>query len=285
MGRAIWNLVWQNMIRMMRTAKFYMVMAVTIAGLLTCFEGAAVYLQHSSSQIHPCELYIMSLNSQVTGWILYAGALVLLSDAPFRYPGDTVRILQTSRKTWMTAQLLFSGILIVVFQVVLYLFFALLAVGHWNFEGGWSETAFQSVREGSGAIGIMFAIHIPSAFLSMHPLTAWGISLLLQWGMAMATVCIIMLFRMLGTPQAGLFLAASFPFLDYMLVTTLDFPWSRTLAQVLSPYSLSMLGKLQPTIPGGKTVEYAVTYFGILILLLCGGLYMRVRTYDFYAVE
>lgn len=108
--------IWQDIRQLLGSAKFYVVVAVVVVGMLTCFGGIRDYLRETGALINPLELYVVSISNRVSLWIIYVGAVVLVCDAPFRYKGDIVRIVRTSRKMWLTGQVSFSCICILLYM-------------------------------------------------------------------------------------------------------------------------------------------------------------------------
>lgn len=277
--------IWQDIRQLLGSAKFYVVVAVVVVGMLTCFGGIRDYLRETGDLINPLELYVVSISNRVSLWIIYVGAVVLVCDAPFRYKGDIVRIVRTSRKMWLTGQVSFSCICILLYQAILLAFFFLLTVGHWDFSPTWSETIVTGMREGHARIGIAFGIQFLPELLELSPLATLAFSFILQFLMGAFSATVLALTHIKGNAKVGLVLCAVFPLLDYLLLDAFDFPWCRMLSYVISPFSLSTLLRLRPIFPNGMTFVYASLYFSFAILWLLIWMYAKVKNYDFFSVE
>lgn len=277
--------IWRDMRHLLGSAKLYVVIAVVAVGLLTCFGGIRDYLRETGAGINPLELYIVSVSNRLSLWIMYTGAVVLVCDAPFRYKGDIARIVRTSRKTWLTGQVVFSCICILLYLAVLLLFFFLLTIGYWDFSPTWSETIVTGVTEGHARLGIVFGIQFQPALLQLSPVPALLISIILQLLMDVFSVSVVALFHIKGYSKVGLVLCAVFPLLDYLLVDAFDFPWCRVLSHLISPFSLSTLLRLRPFAAQGMPVVYAGLYLSFVTIWVLIWMYARVKTYDFFSVE
>lgn len=277
--------VWRDVCHLLSSAKFYVVIAVVVVGLLTCFGGIRGYLQETGAVINPLELYIVSVSNRLSLWIIYIGAVVLVCDAPFRYKGDIVRIVRTSRKAWLTGQVLFSCICILLYLAVLLIFFLLLTIGHWDFSSTWSETILTGMREGHAQVGIEFGIQFQPKLLQLSPVITLFASILLQLLMGIFSASVLALSHMKGYYKIGLVLCAVFPMLDYLLFDAFDFPWCRLLSYIISPFSMSTLSRLQPVAAYGTTFVYATLYLSFVTIWLLIGMYAKVKTYDFFSVE
>lgn len=273
----------QNFSRLFLSAKLYVVTATVVLGLLTCFGVLRSYLQASASTVNPIELYVMAVSNRLSHWIIYLGALVLLCDAPFRYPGDTVRLLRTDRKTWLTSQLLFSAAMLGFYFIIVLAFFFLLTVGHWSFSAQWSDTILVGAAEGCERIGIVFGIRFWPELLRRSPWSAAGITVLLQFLMGALMTAVFFGAYLKGRPKVGLILCTVFPLLDYILLNAFDFQICRILAYIFSPFSFSSLFRLQPL--GEYPVVYAASYLLCVSAWLIGGLFRFVKNYDFSSVE
>ena len=273
------SFVHQDFSRLFLSAKLYVVTATVVLGLLTCFGGLRGYLQTSGSNVNPEELYIMCVSNRLSHWIIYIGALVLLCDAPFRYPGDAVRIVRSDRRTWLTGQLLFGGAALVLYFVVIQVFFFLLTAGHWSFSGQWSETVLLGAAEGCNRVGIVFGLRFWPELLSLSPWCALGLTVLLQFLMGALMLAVLSGTYLKGSPKIGLVLCAVFPLLDYILLDAFDFPICRILAYGFSPFSFSSLFRLQPI--GEYPVAYAAIYLFCVTVLLIVWLFRQVKSYDF----
>jgi len=275
----------QDMRHLLCSAKLYVVIAVVVVGLLTCFGGIRGYLRETGALVNPLELYIVSVSDRLSLWIIYVGAVVLVCDAPFRYKGDISRIIRTSRKAWLTGQVVFSCICILLYLAALLLFFFLLTIGHWDFSPTWSETIVTGVREGHARLGIAFGVQFRPELLQLSPMAALFISILLQLFMGIFSASVLALSHITGHSKAGLVLCAVFPMLDYLLWEAFDFPWCRVLSYGISPFSLSTLQRLRPFTTQGMTVVYASLYFSFATIWVLIWTYTRVKTYDFFSVE
>lgn len=277
--------IWQDMLHLLGSAKLYVVIAVVVVGMLTCFGGIRGYLQETGAVVNPLELYVIGISNHLSLWIIYIGAVVLVCDAPFRYKGDIVRIVRTSRKVWLTGQIVFSCICILLYLAVLLIFFFLLTIGHWDFSSAWSETVLTGMREGHAQVGIAFGIQFPSELLRLSPATALLASILLQLSMGVFSASVLALSHIKGYPKVGLVLCAIFPMLDYLLLSAFDFPWCRMLSYMISPFSMASLSRLHPIAVDGATFVYAILYLSFTTIWLLIGMYTKVKTYDFFSVE
>lgn len=277
--------IWQDMRHLLGSVKFYVVIAVVVVGMLTCFGGLRGYLRETGSVINPLEMYIVSVSNRLSLWIIYIGTVVLVCDAPFRYKGDIARIVRTSRSAWLTGQVVFSYICILLYLAVLLLFFFLLTIGHWDFSPTWSETIVTGVREGHARLGIAFGVQFRPELLQLPPVTALFTSILLQLLMGIFSASVLALSHIKGYSKVGLVLCAVFPMLDYLLLDAFDFPWCRVLSYIISPFSLSTLQRLRPVAAHGMTVVYASLYLSFATIWVLIWMYKRVKTYDFFSVE
>lgn len=273
----------QDFSRLFLSAKLYVVIATVVLGLLTCFGGLRGYLRGSDSTVNPFELYVMSASNRLSHWIIYLGAFVLLCDAPFRYPGDTVRLLRTDRKTWLTSQLLFSAALLGFYFIIVLVFFFLLTAGYWSLSAQWSDTLLVGAAEGCSRVGIVFGIRFWPELLRRSPWSAVGLTVLLQFLMGALMTAVLFGAYLKGRPKIGLILCAVLPLLDYILLDAFDFQICRILAYVISPFSFSSLFRLRPI--GEFPVLYAACYLLCISVWLLGWLLQQVKSYDFSSVE
>lgn len=280
---AIRGFVSQDLKYLFTSAKLYVVLCSLAIGLLTCFRGFAEYLSSSGNKINPLELYTVCVSNRVSLWIVYIGEVVLLCDAPFRRRGDYTRLLHSSRRVWMTGQFLFSTICVLLYTLFLVLFFTALSWGHWCFSDSWSETYLRGTISGE-SVGILYAIVFWPELLSATPLTAFLMALLLQIIFGLFISCVISLLHLLSKPKAGIVFCTALPLVDYLLLTTFDFPWCWTVARFLSPFSLSSFFRLSMITSLGPSVRFAVFYLLFLLVLLLAAMYQKVKTYDFFSI-
>lgn len=280
---ACFSFVRQDISRLLLSAKLYVVAAVVILGLLTCFGGLRGYLQTNGTSVNPAELYVMSVSNRLSHWIIYIGALVLLCDAPFRYPGDTGRIIRADRRTWLTGQLLFAFIALLLYFAVILGFFFLLTAGYWIFTLQWSDTVILGAAQGHNQVGIVFGLQFWPELLQMSPWRAFGLTVLLQFCMGGLMTAILSCAYINGSPKVGMILCTVFPLLDYILQDAFDFPIFHTLTYIFSPFSFSSLFRLQPI--GKIPVLYAAIYLICVTACLNVWLYQQVKCYDFSSAE
>ena len=286
MGRKcaeIRTFILQDLKCLITSAKFYVVLCAVSIGLLTCFQGLGHYLSDSGGQINPLELYIVCVSNRITLWIIYIGEVVLLCDAPFRRKGDFTRIIHSSRRTWLTGQFLFSSICIVIFTLFLVLFFMGLSWGHWSFSNSWSETYLRGAENGE-SVGILYAIFFWPELIPATPLSAFFVATTLQVLFGLFISSVISLLHLHSKPKAGIVLCTVFPLVDYLLLTTFDFPWCWTLARFLSPFSMSTLFRLSVIASRGPVVLYALLYLLFLLFWLLMAMYQKIKSYDFFSI-
>lgn len=266
------------------TAKFYVVVAVLVVGMLTCFGGVREYLQYTYSNVNPLEVYLMSVTNRVSLWIIYTGSIVLTCDVPFRHKGDIIRIVRSSKKKWLIGQILFSYICILIYHVILVCFFFLLTFGHWDLSPSWSPT-IQNLEVNGGNLGIVFGIRFPFKLLDGRIIPSVATSMILQFLMGCASSSILAMFYIKGTPKTGLFLCALFPLIDYILLDAFDYPWCKLLSHLISPFSMSSTGRLYPVASYGISVSYAILYLSCISIWCFTWMYMNVKSFDFYLNE
>ena len=90
--------------------------------------------------------------------------------------------------------------------------------------------------------------------------------------------------HLLSRPKVGIMLCIVFPLLDYLLLTTFDFPWCWTVARFLSPFSLASLNRLSVLVSRGPSVLFAFLYLLFILFWLLAAMYQKVKTYDFFSI-
>lgn len=277
---AVRSFLRQDLIRLFLTPKPYIVAAAVIVGLLTCYGGLRGYLQRSGGRISPLEFFVMSDASRPSHWIVFTGALVLLCDAPFRCPGDTVRIVRADRRTWLLSQLLFSAVLLCLYFVVLFIFYCAFSLGHWTASAQWSDTFSRAAAQGGREIGIVFGMAPRPGLLKLPPWQAILLTVALQFLFGLLLATLLSLCQLRGRPKLGLVLCALFPLADYILLDAFSsFSVFGKLAYVLSPFSFASVNRLQPV--GEYSVIYAFCYFICILTILFFALFQSIKRYDF----
>ncbi len=213
-------------------------------------------------------------NDPVKQLILLAGIVFLFSDAPFINKNQPYIIIRSKRIPWVLSQILYIIMASAIYFLFLMLVSLLVLLPHATFAtNGWGKIIHTLAQTDVGAqINLQFGITKEiTTFYS--PLEAFGLSFLLNWGVAcffgLLLFAINLNFnRMLGLVAGGVLL-----FFDLLVTNMLPPTFYH-----FSPVSLSRLSVLDPMgVSLFPNLTYPFIFFSVSIVVLSALLVVSIK--------
>lgn len=140
----------------------YIVLFAVYAGMELCFGGVRTYLADTGQTVQALEFFILASANRIPQWIFVFGILLLLGDAPFLQEGVEFYLMRSSRRDWLTGQVLYCLFVIFGYLVLVVGMFLVLFRGYLFFANEWSETFTLCCQLGSGSLlHIIMMIEFP----------------------------------------------------------------------------------------------------------------------------
>ena len=206
--------------------------------------------------------------------ILLAGIVFLFSDAPFINKNQPYIIIRSKRIPWVLGQILYIVMASAIYFLFLMLVSILVLLPHATFAtDGWGKIIRTLAQTDVGAqIKLQFGITKEiTTFYS--PLEAFGLSFLLNWGVACFLGLILFVInlkfnRMLGLVVGGVILS-----FDLLVTNALPPAFYH-----FSPVSLSRLSVLDPMgVSMFPNLTYPFVFFSVSIVVLSALLVVSIK--------
>lgn len=206
--------------------------------------------------------------------ILLAGIVFLFSDAPFINKNQPYIIIRSKRIPWVLGQILYIVMASAIYFLFLMLVSIVVLLPYATFAtNGWGKIIHTLAQTDVGAqIKLQFGITKEiTTFYS--PLEAFGLSFLLNWGVACFLGLILFVInlnfnRMLGLVAGGVIL-----FLDLLVTNMLPPTFYH-----FSPVSLSRLSVLDPMgVSLFPNLTYPFVFFSVSIVVLSALLVVSIK--------
>ncbi|HHV09001.1 MAG TPA: hypothetical protein GXX75_01830 [Clostridiales bacterium] len=213
-------------------------------------------------------------NDPVKQLILLAGIVFLFSDAPFINKNQPYIIIRSKRIPWVLGQILYIVMAGAIYFLFLMLVSILVLLPYATFAtNGWGKIIHTLAQTDMGAqIKLQFGITKEiTAFYS--PFEAFGLSFLLNWGVACFLGLVLFVInlkfnRMLGLAAGGVIL-----FFDLLVTNMLSPAFYH-----FSPVSLSRLGVLDPMgVSMFPNMAYPFAFFSVSIVVLSALLVVGIK--------
>lgn len=179
--RSILPFVGCNLKKLFTSPKPYILFLLLYTVLRIGVGGASTYLEEHGQMLQAVELYIFTQNSGFFQLIFIMGLMLLIGDAPFLREGMSLRLIRTSRKKWLTGQIVSCVIISAVYLAVIELLLVTLFRNHISFQNQWSNPIrlAAQVRTGGMAINIEAAIEFTMNILKAGtPYAVFGLTYL-----------------------------------------------------------------------------------------------------------
>lgn len=206
--------------------------------------------------------------------ILLAGIVFLFSDAPFINKNQPYIIIRSKRIPWVLGQILYIVMASAIYFLFLMLVSILVLLPYGTFAtNGWGKIIQTLAQTDVGAqIKLQFGITKEiTTFYS--PFEAFGLSFLLNWGVACFLGLLLFVINMKFNRMLGLVAAGVILFFDLLVTNMLPPTFYH-----FSPVSLSRLSVLDPMgVSLFPKLTYPFVFFSVSIVVLSALLVVSIK--------
>lgn len=206
--------------------------------------------------------------------ILLAGIVFLFSDAPFINKNQPYIIIRSKRIPWVLGQILYILMASAIYFMFLMLVSVLVLLPYGTFAtNGWGKIIQTLAKTDLGAqIKLQFGI-TKKITIFYSPWEAFGISFLLNWGVACLLGLLLFLINLKFNRMIGLVVGGVILFFDLLVTNMLPPSYYH-----FSPVSLSRLGVLDPKgVSLFPKLTYPFLFFGVSIVVLSALLIVSIK--------
>ncbi|WP_455716532.1 hypothetical protein [Anaerosporobacter sp.] len=204
-------------------------------------------------------------NDPIKQLILLAGIVFLFSDAPFINKNQPYIIIRSKRVPWVLGQILYIAMASAIYFLFLMLVSILVLLPHATFAtNGWGKIVQTLAQTNAGAqINLQFGIS-KEIITFYSPWEAFGLSFLLNWGVACFLGLILFVINLKFNRMLGLVAGGVILFFDLLVTNMLSPSFYH-----ISPVSLSRLSVLDPMgVSLFPNLTYPFVFFGVSIVIL-----------------
>lgn len=274
--RSILPFVGCNLKKLLTSPKPYILFLLLYIILRIGVGGANTYLDNHGQTLQAVELFIFSQSSTFFQLVFITGLMLLQGDAPFLQEGMSFRLIRTSRKKWLTGQMVSCVIISAVYLAVIELLLVFLFRNHISFQNQWSNTIrlAAQTRTGGTAINIESQIAFPMDTLKAGtPYAIFGLTYLynlLLYAFLSLVVIICNLRFKAGVSYFGVITLCSIRLLQQFIL-------SYKLVWYLSPCSVVCLTERSVTKTG---IAHTLIYLTLLCAILLFPAYRMAKHSD-----
>lgn len=246
-----------------------------LAGLYlwSCLEPVGVFARQVGLPVRPW-LFPHLVNDHLVQMTLSAGCVVLFCDAPWRDGLREYAVVRTGRRAEAAGHVLYILALSFLYTLFLLMMSVLPLLTVTEFAQGWGKVLGTLARTGRGReVGMTFPVW-DILIGSYDPLTATGLSFLLEWGcFAFLGLVTALGNRHLGR-VGGLFIGGFFVLLDLTAANNLGARFYR-----VSPLTLAQLSQFQGNnrLLFHIDLPYAARFFGAALAGLSAAMILLAR--------
>jgi hypothetical protein len=206
--------------------------------------------------------------------ILLTGIVFLFSDAPFINKNQPYIIIRSKRIPWVLGQILYIVMASAAYFLFLMLVSILVLLPYATFAtNGWGKIIQTLAQTDVGAqIKLQFGI-TKEIIIFYSPWEAFGLSFLLNWGVACFLGLILFIINLKFNRMLGLIAAGVLLFFDLLVTNMLPSAFYH-----FSPVSLSRLGVLDPMgVSLFPNLTYPFVFFSVSIVVLSALLVVSIK--------
>jgi len=213
-------------------------------------------------------------NNPVKQLILLAGIIFLFSDAPFINKNQPYIIIRSKRISWVLGQILYIVMASAIYFLFLMLVSILVLFPYATFAtNGWGKIIHTLAQTNVGSqIKLQFGITKEiTTFYS--PFQAFGLSFLLNWGVACFLGLVLFVINLKFNRMLGLVAGGVILFFDLLVTNMLPPTFYH-----FSPVSLSRLSVLDPMgVSMFPKMAYPFVFFSVSIVVLSALLVLSIK--------
>lgn len=210
----------------------------------------------------PYVLFQNGINILMSSMLIF----VMISEIPRLLPYQNNMLIRASRKRWLTSQIVYCLVMLLVIAVVITICILLFSLGKTEFGSGWSDTA-RIAQDENMAFMTVVPKHVREHYAPLTGVFYAAAPVFLFWfSMAM----IILLCSLLGSQMIGLVICAFILLANF--VGSYPLPY---------PINFATVSAMNPDEYGPELYRTAVAIYAGLDMTLVLAMYWRISKTDF----
>lgn len=202
--------------------------------------------------------------------------LIMISEIPRRIPAQLNMLIRTSRIKWLSSQLLFCFVVVILMLGFLSLISLLLTIPYLTPGNGWSMRSTDPNM-------LWTPDFVPEYIRVITPFSANALASVVLFLFWFTMALVILLFSLFGKPNGGLILYV------FLLVLSVTLLWENVpnWIRALIPTNYATLANIGLVFPGKEldVLPGVISVYALIDMLLIGAMIIVVRGMDFHFIR